>query len=197
MAIGGLWPYTPFRFRRDVRKTARFSAGGNFNPAITAGFGDGATRPIAGFHIIRTGIRRGKVQGHQRQLRHGAAMHEQNPVARRQTEKRGKARHGGGSDLLEDVAREWHFHNRQAVAVPVQQFVTGVSQHLLRHHGRAGGKIKQAWHDQKRPRPKELETMKKNRGTESMALVREVRKVMRAQRARSAKGAGTKPNTFF
>ena len=80
MAVCGIRPETPFRLRRNLRETAGFSTGGNFNPAITAGFGDGAARPIAGLHIIRAGIRgcpqSGEVQGHQRQLRHGAAMHE-------------------------------------------------------------------------------------------------------------------------
>ena len=135
------------RIGRDLRRALGdigevFVLGGaqNHHLAVFLRFGDGLFRPSARLHIAGLAVFH-QVHGNHGKLQRAAALNEQDPVIVRDAHDLPQVGLGLLGDAVEDLGAVAHLHDAHTGTTVVHHFIPDLLQHLLRHHGRTGGKV--------------------------------------------------------
>ena len=102
--------------------------------------GDSLFGPGTGLHIAGHAVFH-QVHGHHGEFQRAAALKEQDLVIVRDAHEGPEVRLRLVPDLLERLGAVTHLHDAHAAAPVVQHLGGDLLQHLLRHHGGAGGEI--------------------------------------------------------
>ena len=136
--IGGqVQPLLP----RHGGEVVGLGAAGDAHLAEAARLLDGLLRPRAGVDVVGGFLPAQQVDGHHGELEAGPALQEQDLVAVRHRQQVAQVGLGLLGDGDEGPAAVAHLHHRHAFAVPVQQLLACLLQHLFRQRRRSGAEV--------------------------------------------------------
>ncbi len=148
MHVGGFLVELPVLLRRRIGEFAVLAAGDDIDLAEGLGRLDGLLRPLAGMHVVGTGLAGQQVHRDHLELQRGAALQEQHLVVGGNCQQFAQIGFRLGVDAHVFLAAMAHFHHRLAAAVPVEQFVGGLLENDLGQCRGSCAEIEDACHNQ-------------------------------------------------
>ncbi len=130
--VGRAGRQLPLRLRRYREVSAVGGIRGDVHRAVLLCLGHGLLRPGAGVHVVGRRLAHRQVEGHSRELRCRSALQEQHLVVRRDGEQLAQIGLGLLRDAEERLAAMADLHHGRTDAVPVEQLVASLLEHLDR-----------------------------------------------------------------
>ena len=145
MEIAGLRVQLQLILGGDVGVVFVLAGGSQVDLAVLLGLFVGDVGKVAGDGVVRLSRLSDQVQGHHGELAGGAPLEEKHPVVVRHVEQPDKIGLGVLKNLIIDFRSVTHLHDGHTRPLIVGDLRPGTGEHFQRQHGRARGKIVDAF----------------------------------------------------
>ncbi|MNQ68146.1 hypothetical protein D3C85_826930 [compost metagenome] len=141
MNVGRVFRQLPLVLTGNGEIVVGLGGAGNVDVAVARSFFDGFLRPDTGVDIVGRAVFRQQVQRNLRELLAGATLQEQHFIVRGDIQQITQILLGLGGDGHELITAMAHFHDRQTLAVPVEEFTLGALQDSFGKRRRTGTEV--------------------------------------------------------
>ena len=141
MNVGRIFRQVPFVLTRHSEIVVRLGGRGDVDVAVARSFFDSLLRPDTGIDIVGGAAFRQQVQRNLSKLLARATLQKQHFIVRGDIQQITQILLGLGGNGHELIAAMAHFHDRQALAVPIKEFSLGALQDSFGKRRRTGTEV--------------------------------------------------------